>query len=252
MTALSAIEDPLSLVEQGQRPRRITGETSAPGSSDAPGPSPGPPALKGPGAQVERRSVSRSSPLPKRDPFAPSPIDLDRHFRTPVNTGWRRRTLGRAWRVSQGLSLSRPLPQSQRGDGGDHVAHVTEAAGRPAPRRFSPKVGQGTRRVRRPFVRRSVPVPGGCCRAARERNKPYPHGRLEALHPPLPDQKTRTSGALSPASYPGSGRARHAGAASAWAGLQSNRLSPTTNHVGCARRVCGGGRARYLASPAHV
>ena len=43
-------------------------------------PRPGPPALKGPG------------------PFAPSPIDLHRHFRTPVNTGWRRRTNGGAGR----------------------------------------------------------------------------------------------------------------------------------------------------------
>ena len=52
--------------------------------------------------------------------------------------------MGRAGRVSQGLSLSRPMPQSQRGDGGHNRSRCRGR--RPAPRRFSPKGGEGTRR----------------------------------------------------------------------------------------------------------
>ena len=125
-------------------------------------PSPGPPARKGPGAQVERRSVT--GPLsPSEAPFAPSPIDLYRHFRTPVNTGSRRRTDGAGVE-----SFPRTLPQSlchsrNAATGREQVAHVAEAAGPPRPiftqRRHGHKslrfneAGAGTPSARRRDVR---------------------------------------------------------------------------------------------------
>jgi hypothetical protein len=60
------------------------------------------------------------------------------------------RILGRAWRVVGNSPSSRPLPQSQRGDGGDNRSRCRGR--RPAPHRFSPKGGQGTRRVQQSSV----------------------------------------------------------------------------------------------------
>jgi hypothetical protein len=85
-------------------------------------------------------------PLPKRDAFAPSPIDLDRHFRTPVNRGWRRRTMGRAWRVRR-----RTLPQSSFATvatrrRGEQSLTLQRPQARPA--RSLPRDGTDTRAVR--------------------------------------------------------------------------------------------------------
>jgi hypothetical protein len=69
----------------------------------------GPSDLKSLGGQAQKwkdARVCRSSPLPQARPLRAQPPRVDRHFRTPVNMGSAAAAqMGRAWRVSQGLSL---------------------------------------------------------------------------------------------------------------------------------------------------
>ena len=107
---------------------------------------------------------------------------------------------------------------------GVSVPHVAETAG-PAPHPILTQRLQRHKRGAQTSKPLSLPCQCGCCGAARERNKPYPHGRLEALHPPLPRQKIEPAAPFLQRRTLDQEASDARGAASAWPALQSNRPS---------------------------
>jgi hypothetical protein len=79
------------------------------------------------------RFIDERSPPLTEVALAASALRLELHRKTATNVGPLTPIGGGRGEFAVELSLSRPLPQSQRGDGERTIAHVTEAAGPPRP-----------------------------------------------------------------------------------------------------------------------